>query len=64
MVQEMLAFWTLTLLSLLATNTQSLRYDPEQVDFNLNQNKTASDPLDYGGGKQRKLSSLYRIFCF
>lgn len=27
----------------------ALRYDPEQVNFNLNQNQTATDPLDYWG---------------
>lgn len=26
-----------------------LRYDPDQVGFNLNENQTASDPLDYWG---------------
>jgi hypothetical protein len=29
--------------------TSALRYDPDQVAFNLNQNQTATDPLDYGG---------------
>lgn len=27
----------------------SLRYDPDQVAFNLNRNETALDPLDYWG---------------
>jgi alpha-1,3-glucan synthase len=27
----------------------SLRYDPEHVGFNLNENVTAEDPLDYWG---------------
>lgn len=27
----------------------SLIYDPEQIGWNLNQNKTATDPLDYWG---------------
>ena len=27
----------------------SLIYDPEQIDWNLNQNQTAQDPLDYWG---------------
>jgi len=29
--------------------TNALIYDPEFVDYNLNQNKTATDPLDYSG---------------
>jgi len=29
--------------------TNALIYDPEFVDFNLNQNQTATDPLDYWG---------------
>ena len=31
------------------TLTNALRYDPEQVGFNLNENKAATDPLDYSG---------------
>ena len=33
----------------LATLTQALRYDPSQIHFNLNNNKTATDPLNYSG---------------
>lgn len=27
----------------------SLRFDPAEIDYNLNQNKTAENPLDYWG---------------
>ena len=35
--------------SLLAHTTQALRYDPEYVRYNLNQNQTATNPADYHG---------------
>lgn len=34
---------------LTAALVTSLKFDPEQVGFNLNENKTASNPLDYWG---------------
>ena len=40
-----LYFYLLQILSLV----NGLRYDPDQVGFNLNENQTASDPLDYWG---------------
>ncbi|KAI5785864.1 alpha-1,3-glucan synthase [Geopyxis carbonaria] len=39
----------LSALALLATAVTALRYDPAQVGFNLNENKTAVNPLDYWG---------------
>jgi alpha-1,3-glucan synthase len=41
----------LPFLSLLGCSSvvNALRYDPEQIPFNLNQNETATDPLDYSG---------------
>ena len=40
-----LSFYLVQIVSLVA----GLRYDPDQVGFNLNENQTASDPLDYWG---------------
>jgi alpha-1,3-glucan synthase len=37
------------LLAFLATSVVSLRYDPAQTDYNLNQNQNAQNPLDYSG---------------
>lgn len=37
------------LFSLLASTGLSLRYDPAEVDYNLNTNKDAINPLDYSG---------------
>lgn len=34
---------------LTATLVTCLKFDPEQVGFNLNENKTATNPLDYWG---------------
>lgn len=34
----------------LTTLTKALKYDADQVAFNLNENQTATDPLDYWGG--------------
>lgn len=39
----------LALILLLARSTLSIRYDPEQVLWNLNQNQTATEVLDYWG---------------
>jgi alpha-1,3-glucan synthase len=39
----------LLLLGLGGRLTHSLRYDAEFAEYNLNQNASASDPLDYGG---------------
>lgn len=36
-------------LMLLLPFVVSLRYEPEQVKWNLNQNETATSPLDYWG---------------
>lgn len=41
--------WLCLWLQLKAHQSAALRYDPGLFDFNLNQNKTASDPLDYWG---------------
>lgn len=41
--------WLWLWLQLKAQQSTALRYDPGFADFNLNQNKTASDPLDYWG---------------
>lgn len=40
--------WWMVLLLLIPAVT-TLRYDPDQVGFNLNENETATDPLDYWG---------------
>lgn len=37
------------LVSHLAVSCLALKYDPEFVDYNLNQNEDATDPLDYSG---------------
>ena len=39
----------LALLSLLTRWTLCIKYDPEQVLWNLNQNQTATEVLDYRG---------------
>lgn len=36
-------------LGLGARVSQSLRYDPQYLEHNLNQNESATHPLDYGG---------------
>ena len=41
--------WNILLLVALSSVVTALRYDPEHEDFNLNQNKTAVDPIDYWG---------------
>jgi len=41
--------WQVLLQLLLIPIARALIYDPEQVGFNLNENKTATDPLDYWG---------------
>ena len=40
---------TLAWLSLLLQPISALKFDEEFASFNLNQNETASDPLDYWG---------------
>lgn len=40
---------SLLLCSLFTTLVSSLRYDPAYSQYNLNQNKTATNPLDYWG---------------
>ena len=37
------------LLVLLAATSTALKYDPDYEQYNLNTNKTATDPLDYWG---------------
>ena len=37
---------------LLTSITVALKYDPEQVTWNLNSNQSATDPLDYSGAWQ------------
>ena len=39
----------LTYLLLVGPLVTGLRYDPDQVGFNLNENQTATHPLDYWG---------------
>jgi alpha-1,3-glucan synthase len=34
---------------LLAATTTALQYDPNYIEYNLNQNETATHPLDYWG---------------
>ncbi|KAI9815635.1 MAG: Cell wall alpha-1,3-glucan synthase ags1 [Thelocarpon impressellum] len=41
--------WIVSLLLLGSTQIRALPYDPDQVDYNLNQNRTATNPLDYWG---------------
>ena len=41
--------YTLLSLAVVFRFAASLVYDPEQVRWNLNQNQTATDPLDYWG---------------
>ena len=33
----------------LVVSTSALRYDPNEVDYNLNQNQQAINPVDYDG---------------
>lgn len=40
------------LLALLTTVAQGLRYDPAYVDYNLNQNQQATNPLDYSAERR------------
>ena len=37
------------LVSLLAWSVTSLKFDEREVDYNLNQNRNAENPLDYSG---------------
>ena len=37
------------LLALLVSSTAALKYDEQYVGFNINTNKSATDPLDYWG---------------
>ena len=39
----------LVLLAVILRPAAPLIYDPEQTGWNLNQNQTATDPLDYWG---------------
>jgi alpha-1,3-glucan synthase len=41
--------FTLAILSGLTTLIHALKYDADQVNYNLNTNKTATNPLDYWG---------------
>lgn len=42
--------WPVALwLAVFAYRTSSMPYDPDQVQWNLNQNRTATDPIDYWG---------------
>lgn len=38
-----------SVLLVLITNVLCIKYEPDQVLWNLNQNETATDPLDYWG---------------
>lgn len=40
---------SLLLLGCLTHNVNGYKYDPDYVDFNLNQNKDAQDPMQYDG---------------
>ncbi|KAH8900941.1 alpha-1,3-glucan synthase [Thozetella sp. PMI_491] len=42
-------FYLILSLGLRAQLVRSLRYDPQYIDHNLNQNQTAVNPLDYNG---------------
>ena len=50
----------LPLVSLLASvlTTHALPYDPEQVDYNLNQNQSAQTPVDYWGQWNKPISQF------
>jgi alpha-1,3-glucan synthase len=37
---------------LLATLAQGLHYDPSEIDYNLNTNKKATNPLEYSGARK------------
>ena len=41
--------FTITLLAFALTRSNALPYDEEQVLWNLNQNQTATNPLNYWG---------------
>ena len=41
--------WSGALLALFAATTFAWPYDESLVDYNINQNKTATDPVDYWG---------------
>ena len=45
----MYLLWKLSVLLCSLSFTTSLRYDPDQIEFNLNQNESATHPLDYAG---------------
>ena len=45
----MLHLSTLIAFNILVAVTSALRYSADQVGFNLNENETAVDPLDYWG---------------
>lgn len=45
----MFSLLPLALLSTLTATTYGLPYLPDQVDYNLNQNETATNPADYNG---------------
>lgn len=47
----------LPLVTLTSTLVHALRFDPEQIEHNLNTNRTATNPLDYWG--QRPASHTY-----
>ena len=41
--------WAVVLLTFLTTYSSCIRYEPDQVLWNLNQNETAAEVMDYWG---------------
>ena len=41
--------WTIILLAFLTVYSSCIRYEPDQVLWNLNQNETATEVMDYWG---------------
>jgi len=41
--------WVCVVIAVLVTISRAYRYDPAYTQYNLNQNQTAVDPLDYWG---------------
>lgn len=48
----LLHLFLLTLAATTTTFVSALRFDASQVDYNLNRNRTATNPLDYWGSRQ------------
>ena len=55
----MLSTLTIAALAALSLVTSALRYDPDQVLWNLNQNQSATSGLDYWGEWQNHSKSRF-----